>query len=452
MENTVSGQKSKGRRGIRLSRFHAVTAALIVLLAFALLFSTYLTSRGYSHSEEATERYIAAQQAAANMQTASDYLTSQARAYIATGDPARAEAFFEETDVTRRRDRALEEIRGFIDSPSMYDYLSAAMDNSNTLLGIECYAMRLAAESYAPAGYPARLAEVSLEESDLLLSPEEQRDKALNMVFDETYQGYKDLSRENVALSVDVLIAETRTQQMESSAQLLRLLRQQELLIAVMLLLALLLVALSSLLISRPLKNYIRRIQHDEMLPEEGASELRFLAKTYNQVREQSLRHREQLRYDATHDALTGVNNRSVFEKLRSRCEGRDNAMLIIDLDRFKSINDQYGHDTGDRALCYVAALLQENFRAEDYICRIGGDEFAVIMVHTNSSLRELVEGKIRRMNEILQTPKDGLPPLSLSVGVAFGDRENSTGDIFKDADTALYRTKSVRLGGCAFY
>ena len=63
-----------------------------------------------------------------------------------------------------------------------------------------------------------------------------------------------------------------------------------------------------------------------------------------------------------------------------------------------------------------------------------------------------LLESKIRRMNEILQTPKDGLPPLSLSVGVAFGDRENSTGDIFKDADTALYRTKSVRLGGCAFY
>ena len=447
-------QESKTRRGILLSRFHAVTAALIVLLALALFFSTYLTSRGYSRMEEATERYITAQQAASNMQAASDYLTAQARAFVATGEMKRAEAFFEETDVTRRRDRALEEIRGFIDSPSMYDYLSAAMDNSNALLGIECYAMRLAAESYgyAPADCPARIAEAALAESDLLLPPEEQRDKALDLVFDETYQGYKDQVRENVALSVEALIDVTRGEQMESSAQLLRMLHRQEMLIVVMLLLALLLVVMTVMLVSRPLRRYIEHIRRDETLPEEGASELRFLAQTYNQVREQNLRHREQLSYDATHDALTGVFNRGVFEKLRSRCDGRDNTLLIVDLDKFKSINDRYGHDMGDRALCYVAALLQENFRAEDYICRIGGDEFAVIMVHTNSSLRELVEGKIRRMNEILQTPKDGLPPLSLSVGVAFGDRENSTGDIFKDADTALYRTKSVRLGGCAFY
>ena len=126
--------------------------------------------------------------------------------------------------------------------------------------------------------------------------------------------------------------------------------------------------------------------------------------------------------------------------------------MLIIDVDRFKTINDQYGHDVGDRALCLVAALLQQNFRAEDYICRIGGDEFSVIMVHANSSMRDLVEEKIRRINEILKTPKDGLPPISLSVGVAFGDRENPTDDIVKDADTALYRAKSTHRGSCEFY
>ncbi|MBQ4257732.1 MAG: GGDEF domain-containing protein, partial [Clostridia bacterium] len=130
----------------------------------------------------------------------------------------------------------------------------------------------------------------------------------------------------------------------------------------------------------------------------------------------------------------------------------RDNALLIIDLDKFKTINDQYGHDIGDRALCRVASLLQERFRAEDYICRIGGDEFAVIMVHADSSLGNLVKEKIRGINETLKIPQDGLPPLSLSVGVAFGDRGNPTEDIFKDADTALYRTKSVRPGGCEIY
>ena len=249
-----------------------------------------------------------------------------------------------------------------------------------------------------------------------------------------------------------MLIGETREQQQESSANLLNLIRREEILIIALLLLVIFLVLSTVILVTRPLKEYISRIRREETLPEAGASELRFLARTYNQVHEQNRRHNEQLSYDATHDALTGVSNRSVFEKLRMRFNERDNTLLIVDLDRFKEINDRHGHDIGDRALCFVAALLQKSFRAEDYICRIGGDEFAVIMVHTGSAHRALVEDKIRRINEELRTAKDGLPPISLSVGVAFGDRENPGEDIFKDADTALYRTKSARLGGCEFY
>ncbi len=450
--DTLQGQEKTN--GIRLGRFHAIAAALFAVLALLLLFSTHLTGRGYSRAEEATERYITAQQAAADMQAASDHLTAEARGFIATGNPARLSQFFEEVNVSRRRDRALEEIEKILESPSAYAYLSAAKDSSDALLEIECYAMRLAAESYglSPAELPDRLRAVTPDDADLRLSAEEQRDKALEMVFDETYQGYKDSINQNVSLSVEALIDETRAEQMESSAQLLLMIRRERVLIIVMLLMALLLVLSTVRLVTRPLQNYIRHIRLDETLPEEGADELRFLARTYNEVRAQNIRRREQLNYDATHDALTGVFNRGVFEKLRTRFDGQDKTLLIVDIDRFKQINDQHGHDIGDRALCYVAALLQESFRAEDYICRIGGDEFVVIMVHTGSSLREMVEGKFRRINERLQTPVDGLPPISLSVGVAFGDRENPGDDIFKDADTALYRTKSVRLGGIEFY
>ena len=73
-------------------------------------------------------------------------------------------------------------------------------------------------------------------------------------------------------------------------------------------------------------------------------------------------------------------------------------------------------------------------------------------MCMIRSGTKVLVEEKIRRINEILKTPKDGLPPISLSVGVAFGDRENPTDDIVKDADTALYRAKSTHRGSCEFY
>ena len=454
MDERIAGNSREKRDGIRLSYFYAVAAVIFAVMAFVLLLSTYLTSRGYSRMEEATERYITAQQAAADMQAGSDYLTAQARAFVATGDLKRVEQFFEETNVTRRRDHALEAIEDLLEDSPTYSYLSAAMDASNQLLEIEHSAMRLAAESYGygPAALPEELRALKPSEAERALSPEKQRDEALNMLFDETYQNYKDEIRKNVSQSVEVLIGETHQQQRESSDRLLHLIHREEALIVGMLFLALLLILSTALLVSYPLRSYISHIRLDEELPEKGASELRFLARTYNQVREQNLRHSEQLRYDATHDALTGLFNRGVFEKLRSRLEGRDNALLIIDLDRFKEINDRYGHDIGDRALCCVSALLQENFRAEDYICRIGGDEFVVIMVNMNSSLRDLVEEKIRRITETLKTPKDGLPPMSLSVGVAFGDRENPSGDIYKDADTALYRTKTQHRGGCEFY
>lgn len=454
MNETDAKEAPKGSEGIRLGRVQAITAVLFVVLALLLLLTAYQAGRGYTHMEEATERYITAQQAAADMQAASDYLTAEARGFIATGDTARAERFFEEANVTQRRDRALEIIGGILDNPYAIAHLSAAKDSSDKLLEIECYAMRLAAESYgcAPAALPERLRKVDLEDADLHLTAEEQRDKALGMVFDEKYQGYKDSISQSVSLSVEVLIDDTRAEQMNSSAQFLKAFRRESVLIVIMLLMSLLLVLSTVRLVTRPLQNYISHIRRDEKLPEEGASELRFLARTYNQVHAQNLRRREQLSYDATHDALTGVFNRGVFEKLRTRFDGQEKALLIVDIDRFKEINDRYGHDVGDRALCIVAALLQKSFRAEDYICRIGGDEFTVIMVHAGSSLRSLVEEKIRQINESLKTPKDGLPPISLSVGVAFGDRDNPSGDIFKDADTALYRTKSVRLGGCEFY
>ena len=78
--DTLQGQKKKN--GIRLGRFHAIAAALFAVLSLLLLLSTYLTGRGFSRAEEATERYITAQQAAADMQAASDYLTAEARGFM----------------------------------------------------------------------------------------------------------------------------------------------------------------------------------------------------------------------------------------------------------------------------------------------------------------------------------------------------------------------------------
>lgn len=145
------------------------------------------------------------------------------------------------------------------------------------------------------------------------------------------------------------------------------------------------------------------------------------------------------------HDALTGLYNRSAYDFMRHDLDMSRNALLLVDVDKFKGVNDTYGHDVGDLVLKRVAEVLKYSFRSTDLVFRLGGDEFVVIMFNVDSSMRDQVRTKIEQANVMLQKPKDDLPPTSLNVGVAFADRENPEGDIFKDADTALYPGEGSR-------
>lgn len=95
------------------------------------------------------------------------------------------------------------------------------------------------------------------------------------------------------------------------------------------------------------------------------------------------------IRHQAEHDAMTELLNRRSFEKLlKIHEEGNSSyALILVDVDTFKSVNDTYGHDMGDHILKKVAENLRKAFRSIDYVCRIGGDEFAVIMVEMTSDL-----------------------------------------------------------------
>ncbi len=160
------------------------------------------------------------------------------------------------------------------------------------------------------------------------------------------------------------------------------------------------------------------------------------------------------IRHEAEYDALTDLLNRGSFEKLLRVYENGDRpfAMLLIDVDTFKSVNDTYGHDMGDQILKHVATLLKKTFRSADYVCRIGGDEFGVIMVEMTTDLQHIIQEKVACINEELAKSNSGLPPVSISVGVAFTDREKPGESIFKDADKALYLVKENGRRGCAIY
>ncbi len=145
-------------------------------------------------------------------------------------------------------------------------------------------------------------------------------------------------------------------------------------------------------------------------------------------------------------DALTGLHNRRFFhetlahEVIRARRYQRRLALIVVDLDDFKNVNDQVGHLAGDGVLAEVSARMQTIVRSADIACRVGGDEFAVILPEAGSEDAELLAARISEA--ISGRPIAGAGTLRLSAGVAelrAGDQPN---DLFERADEALYLAK----------
>jgi len=148
------------------------------------------------------------------------------------------------------------------------------------------------------------------------------------------------------------------------------------------------------------------------------------------------------LDYKASHDELTGVLNRAGYELLLSGIDCENTYMIMLDVDNFKTINDTCGHEIGDRVLVRLARVLKKHFRSEDYVCRIGGDEFVVFMVNTTIAQHDLVSAKIEEISRELLESNDGLPSITISVGIAHGSEFPDTEAWFEEADEAMYRAK----------
>ncbi len=163
--------------------------------------------------------------------------------------------------------------------------------------------------------------------------------------------------------------------------------------------------------------------------------------------------------YQALHDALTGLPNRTLFRDriqqaiLTAEREGGGVAVLMMDLDRFKEINDTLGHHSGDALLRELAARLHDALRANDTVARLGGDEFGVLL--SMESDRASVVHVIERLREAVERPVvlDGLPlGVEASIGVAlYPDHADDVDSLVQQADVAMYTAKEEN-SSYAFY
>ena len=165
----------------------------------------------------------------------------------------------------------------------------------------------------------------------------------------------------------------------------------------------------------------------------------------------------ERLRRIADHDSLTGARTRRLFEEdlltQLGRCQryGELAALLVIDLDDFKQINDRYGHKAGDDTLRAVASTIKGRLRSSDLIARLGGDEFAVLMPHIGRAQAEgVVEALRTAIEQITISPAHGHAVRS-SIGLAFIDERSADIDVvLAEADRAMYAAKRTAKVGAA--
>ena len=448
-------REEKATTGIQLRTANLFFIILALLAAIALFVTDLAVTNGYRRMKEASDRYIEAQIAATDMESGSDYLTDRVRCFVVTGEVSYLNDFIEEVEVTRRRDHAVEKLEELVEEDSVaLSSLSTALTYSNDLVRTEYHAMRLALEigDYDLSGIPEAITGIALTPAEQGMTERELQAEAERLVFDNDYMHDKDRIRENVGQCTQALIRSSSQELENATARMSALVNFQTVMTIVFLLIVVFIVFIINEMVRKPLTRMVEKMQTQETIELTGVEELKFVTKAYNDVLEENRVAREKLSHAASHDALTGLYNRGAYDLLMRSVDTEHMALVLIDVDYFKSINDTYGHTVGDRVLVRVAEILKNSFRSVDIVCRIGGDEFVVVMTRVDSSMKQLLKNKIDRANYLLSHPRDELPPVTLSVGAAFSDRKNPQGDIFRDADAALYRVKEAGRNGCSIW
>ena len=436
--------RSYKQDNLSLKKLNTCMVVAAILISLVLFFAMSRTSSMYDEAHVVTEEIKNYETTAYNLQTASDYLTEQIRLFVITGDKKNLDNYFEESNVTKRRDDAVEMLRARHGDSPAFTELQSAMNGSLVLMVMEYHAARLAVDAFGHdlEDYPKEVQSVRLSDYEASLSPQQKGDLAKRMVFSEEYRRQKTFISEHTMNCLMQLEKEIWEQQAAVSYNLKKTMFIEHLLTALLIAILLGIVYLTSRLVIFPLRDYVNLIRENERLPVTGADELRFLAETYNAMRETNRLHQEQLTYEATHDKLTTLYNRRGFEMLLDNLNLSNFAVILVDLDKFKSINDIYGHDTGDKVLIKVSKVLLDYFGDNGHICRLGGDEFVILMENATSSIQDQLKKTIESINQWLRAAHDGLPPITISVGVTFCTKNTDVLTLLKRADEALYDAK----------
>lgn len=441
--------------GLSLQKMQSIMAFLAIAVSVFLMYCLYTTTGNYNRLSDATAEYISLNNAANGLMEASDYLTEMAQRFTDEGKPEYLSAYFEEAFSNKRREAAIEEISKYPECADALESLENALNESIDLMNREYYAMRLVVEAKNFETYPTRLKSVELTPEDARLSANQKMELARKMVLNDDYYIQKDRIKASMEQSRKELetITYSKKQGLEDVYY-----NKLNIIITVVVIQTVLFLAIMGITMHlgvKPILIATKNIKDGKKIAPAGASEFRYLAATYNLMFDDYRLSMRDLSYKASHDELTDVYNRTGYEALLSKLDINNTCFVMLDIDDFKQYNDDMGHDVGDKILKKVADTIKRNFRVGDYICRVGGDEFVVIMtdIERGEDYKDLIAKKFETIQrELTETDGECEEPVSVSIGAAYGREAVNLTELFEHADKALYETKNRGKNGYTFY
>ena len=447
-------------------KIHLRTVSFIFLAVMLALSAVIISSASkvplqFRLFEKHTNQFQTVAQASINMQEASDYLTDESRLFAISGEWRHLENYFAEVNENKRREKAIEQIKNAGSLEESTKFLEMALQKSKELEGLEYKAMKLVvvAKGYdKDPSYkvPQAVLSAELSKAETAMDYNTKMAAAWLILFSDHYFSMKKAisiyrtSAVDEILKHSAILSENNTKKLKSAFY--RTIAE----IALIVLFSLAFFIVVMFFVVKSLYAFTQSIKKNQKLDATRTKELEILRETYNEMFDIAMAKENFLREKAEHDELTSLINRTAFRSIAKELKGSkaNIAFIIIDVDKFKEINDKFGHPAGDKVLKTIAQILRSTFRATDYAARIGGDEFAVLLTKCcddNEATKRMIAEKMKTLFEKVEEQcVNNIPHTTLSCGITIS---NSGWDesLFDQADSALYIVKRAGRNGYKF-
>ena len=445
--------------GVSLKLIGWIVSAFAVIISALLVVSLQLISHEDDVVNHTYQNYLMLKNASNDVQLASDYLTEQVRLFVINGEKEYMDNYFKEANVTKRRQNAKDQIHELTEDTKEHDEIhksiESAFDESMGLMNLEYYAMKLICLdqniSYSSYDYDNCVEKYTIGIDEV--APEDRREKALDAVFGKDYLASKTIITNNVNSALETIDVLMHKNVDEAADDLKRLFVFQTIVVIIHVVCIGTAIIFMHLFVLMPMNAAVKSLLKDEEVHVRSNREFNYLADTYNKMHAQNERVKERLVYEAEHDKLTGLYNRTGYDSLYRRMRLSRTIFVLLDVDKFKEVNDSMGHEMGDKVLIRIAGILEKHFSEDNaYVFRIGGDEFAILIEDVDPDLDFDIVKKCKKIEEELTKPQGRIPGTTLSIGVAHGTIDDTTDSLFKKADIALYKVKSAGRANVFLY